>query len=150
MSFHSIFILIQSLTDIMCSRSCVSVYQLLVLWRFTWDQTLLESVLVHSYSCIYFLTGSSVMMMVVHVSHGLAPEQPRRVTLGLVSGWTREMSGRLGHKPDIKSLDMLSLLVCIYLLQLWRNSRVWVQVHVVRSGLLTQLLISTTFCMTLL
>lgn len=62
----------------------------------------------HSYSCIYFLTGSSVMVTVVHVSHGLASEQPQRVTLGPASDWTRDLSGCLGHKPDIKSLDMHS------------------------------------------
>lgn len=62
----------------------------------------------HSYSCIYFLTGSSVMVTVVRVSHGLASEQPQRVTLGPASNWTRDLSGCLGHKPEIKSLVMHS------------------------------------------
>lgn len=62
----------------------------------------------HSYSCIYFLTGSAVMVTVVRVSHGLASEQPQRVTLGPASNWTRDLSGCLGHKPEIKSLDMHS------------------------------------------
>lgn len=60
-----------------------------VLWRFTWEQTLLEGVcvLVH---CTYFLTGSSVTMMVVHVSHGPDSEPPQRVTLGPAWDWTRD------------------------------------------------------------
>lgn len=53
----------------------VSVLQgdLPILCWLTWEQTLLEGRLVHCLSSIYFLTGSSVM--VVHVSHGLASER---------------------------------------------------------------------------
>lgn len=73
-------------------RTCVSAAGIPpVLCRLTWEQPLLEGRLVHCLSSIYFLTGSSVMLMVVRVSHGLASEL---------------LLARLGHKPDIKSLDM--------------------------------------------
>lgn len=53
----------------------------------------MEGTLVPCLSSIYFLTGSSVMLMVVRVSHGRASEL---------------LLARLGHEPDIKSLDMHS------------------------------------------
>lgn len=97
----------------MCLRShkfAMLIRYLPVLWRFTWDQTLLEGVcvLVRSYSCTYFLTGSSVTVTVVRVSHGPDSEPPQRVTLGPAWSWTRDLSGSGGHKPDIKPLDMHS------------------------------------------
>lgn len=81
-----------------------------VLWRLTWDQTLPEGVcmLVLSSSCTYFLTGSWMTTMVVHVSHGPDSEPPQRVTFGPAWYWTRDLSGSEGHKPDIKPLDMHS------------------------------------------
>lgn len=79
-------------------------------------------VLLHSYSCTYFLTGSSVTLTVVHVSHGPDSVPPQRVTLGPAWDWTREswvdlkVTSRISNLWTCihRTLNLLALFPCCF------------------------------------